>query len=340
MNSVAPKPKVAILRMLRDIGGEVSSSEITRGLEAYGLSLSSRTVRLYLKKMEAAGLVEQATRGRGGGRRITPAGIREIDDAVVFDRVGFTAAKLDRLAWEVDFDLDTRAGKVVLNVTVINKADVPHALREMTAVFRAGLCVGSYAALIPEGERLSDVVIPDNHMGIGTICSVTINGILLNYRISMLSRFGAVVEIRNGEPARFTDLIAYEGSTLDPLEIFIKAGLTSVHSAAITGNGRVGAGLREVPTSALPQVETLKQRLDAAGLGSMMLIGKPNQPVLSFPVQEGRTGVVLFGGLNPAAAVEEAGIPTMNKALCTLYDFDQLIHFHDLYGPAVDMSRQ
>lgn len=339
MHHIDPKHQVAILSVLRDSRDAVSSTEIARAIQAYGLEMSARTIRLYLQHMEQDGLVARAKRGRTGGRQITSRGIAELDDAAVLDRIGFTAARVDRLAWEMDFDLERVRGRVVLNLTLIPEAYLAHAVREMLTVFRAGFGMGRFVALLREGETAESLVIPPGHVGVGTVCSVTVNGVLLNDRVPAASRFGAVLEIRNGSPARFTDLIAYDGTTLDPLEVFIKAGLTSVGRAAVTGNGRIGASFREVPTAALSTVYAIKKRLEKAGLGSVLLIGKPNQPVLDIPVQEGRTGILVVGGLNPAAAVEEAGIATTNTALCTLYDVNKLIHYQDLSHAAAEFQR-
>ena len=337
--TIDSKEQLAILRVLRDGGSSaVSSAHIARAIEAYGFDMSARTVRLHLQKMADLGLVADAKRGRGGGREITPRGLTELEDAAVLDRIGFTAAKVDRLAWEMGYDVTTGVGRVVLNVTLIKQAYLMQAVREMSAVFRAGLGMGQFAALIGEGEDADSLTVPEGYVGLGTVCSVTVNGVLLNARIPTISRFGAVLELRDAEPARFTDLIAYEGTTLDPLEMFIKARLTNVHDAAITGNGRIGASFREVPTSALPVVSDIRDALQRAGLGGVLLIGKPNQPLLDIPVHEGRTGLIVVGGLNPAAAVEEAGIGTENRALCTLCDVNRLIHYRDLAKAAADMG--
>ena len=66
------------------------------------------------------------------------------------------------------------------------------------------------------GEKIGDVLIPEGKIGIGTVCSVTINGIFLKAGIPVTSRFGGVVETENGKPTRFISLISYEGSSLDP----------------------------------------------------------------------------------------------------------------------------
>jgi repressor of nif and glnA expression len=200
----------------------------------------------------------------------------------------------------------------------------------MVPVFDAGLGMGVYATKAREGEQIGHFVVPKGKIAIGSVCSVTVNGVLLKAGIPTTSRFGGVLELHDGVPYRFTDMIHYEGTSLDPLEIFIKGGLTSVRQAASTGNGRIGAGFREVPTAALGELERVRAILKEAGLGGIMMIGKPNQPLLDIPVTDGRTGVIVAGGLNPASAVEEAGIPTTNHALSCLYEFGDLAHYTEL----------
>jgi len=329
-----PKEKVAILRVLRDASQPLGGDAIARGIQAFGLDLSGRTVRLYLKEMEQSGLVGPAGRGRKGGRLITALGLEEIKNALILDRVGFTAARVDELACRMTFDLDSRRGQIVLNVTTLEQRHLAAAVRAMVPVFQAGLGMGNCVAVARGGERLGDLHIPPGKVGIGTVCSVTFNGVLLKACIPTVSRFGGVLELRDGKPVRFTDVIYYDGTSLDPLEVFIKGGLTRVCNAARTGNGRIGASFREVPTAALRKVEKIGRELALVGLGGILLAGKPNQPLLEFPVHEGRTGFILNGGLNPAAALQEAGIPSDSVALGTLFEFGKLIHFHRLLETA------
>jgi len=339
ISDIDPRHKLALLRALRDAGRALSSADVARGMQAYGVDLSPRTVRMHMMRMEEDGLVSAARRGRGGGRAITPAGLTELDDAGTVDRLGFTSAKVDRLACQMRFDTRTRQGTVVINLTVIEAAYLTHAVREMAAVYRAGWGVGSFAAVIAEGQRVGTVTVPPRHIAIGTVCSVTANAVLLNARVPAISRFGAVLELRDRKPVRFTDIISYEGTTLDPLEVFVKAGLTDVRTAAITGSGRIGVSFREVPTPALPEVERAQRELERCGLGCILCIGRPNQPLLDFPVHDGRTGLLVTGGLNPAAAIEEAGIRTANFALTTLWDYSKLVHYRDLQRVALDLIR-
>ncbi len=316
--------------MLRDTNQPVGSTTIAQEIEAQGFEVSPRTIRLYLQQMEQEGLVAQARRGRNGGRAITPKGIEEIKDALVTDRIGFTAAKVDTLAWRITFDLDTAVGLIVLNVSMIDEFSLEAAINEMMPVFKAGLGMGEYVVIGTEGEQWGDFHIPPGRIAVGTVCSVALNGILLNSRIPTLSRFGGVIEVHEGRPVRFTDVIYYDGTSLDPLEIFITGGLTSVREAARTGHGRIGVSFREIPTAALAQVDRIHKKMERMGLGGILMQGKPNQSLLEFPVHEGRTGIIVKGGLNPVAAVQEVGIPTRNFALCTLLEFNRLIHYTQL----------
>jgi hypothetical protein len=60
------------------------------------------------------------------------------------------------------------------------------------------------------------------------------------------------------------------------------------------------------------------------------MLGRPGQPLLGISVGRERVGLIVPGGLNPVAAVEEAGIETENKALTALIDYSKLKSFWDI----------
>jgi hypothetical protein len=184
--------------------------------------------------------------------------------------------------------------------------------------------------LFKPGETVGELVVPDGYLGIGTVCSITVNGVLLAHGIPVISRFGGLLEIRSGHASRFTALISYDGTSLDPLEVFIKSGMTDYTGAVKDGNGRIGASLREVPASSRRQVVDLAERLREVGLGGFMEIGLPGQPLLEIPINEGRIGAVVIGGLNPVAIVEEAGIEVLSRALSALVDYGRLFSYTEL----------
>jgi hypothetical protein len=264
------------------------------------------------------------------GRRITPKGEEELKSAFVIEKVGFVASRIDSLTYQMDFSLRKQKGSIILNVSVVNEQDFTRAIHQIELVFRAGWGMGRFIFLGVPGSEVGKQKIENGKVAIGTVCSVTINGILLDEGIHTTARFGGLLEVVKGKPFRFTEIINYDGSSIDPLEIFIKGGMTSVHQAVLTGNGKIGASFREVPSVALAKVEKIKKKLEDIGLGGILMLGKPGRSLLDIPVSEGRVGMIVAGGLNPVSAVEESGIATENVAMHSLFEFDQLIPFWEL----------
>ena len=60
------------------------------------------------------------------------------------------------------------------------------------------------------------------------------------------------------------------------------------------------------------------------------MLGKPGRPLLDIPVSEGSTGMIVVGGLNPLAAVEETGIPTENLAMKLLFNFNKMVPYTEI----------
>lgn len=190
---------------------------------------------------------------------------------------------------------------------------------------KAGLCVSELVATASEGERLGGVVVPSGRIGFATVCSVVINGILLKSGIPMESRFGGVLEIRDSKPRRFVAIINYGGTSLDPSEQYIRAGMTSVGDTARTGNGKILANFREIPAPSRSIVEEVIARLKEAGIGGVYALGNTSEPVCQIAVGLNRVGVVLLDGLNPVAAAVEAGVYAENIAESGMIDFQQLV---------------
>ncbi|HPP07027.1 MAG TPA: DUF128 domain-containing protein, partial [Syntrophorhabdaceae bacterium] len=165
--------------------------------------------------------------------------------------------------------------------------------------------------------------------GIGTICSITLNGIFLKSGIPITSRYGGVIEIIDGKPLRFTSLISYEGSSIDPLEIFIKSKMTDVLGAVRVSTGKILASFREIPIVSLDEAQNLTKKLSTKGFNGIFIYGKPNQPLLDIPVGVDKVGMIVVGGLNPIAAVEESGIYTESMAMSTLFEFSKLQSFNE-----------
>ena len=146
----------------------------------------------------------------------------------------------------------------------------------------------------------------------------------------MDSRFGGVLQLENDRPARFTELIHYNGSSLDPSEVFIKADMTSVGTAVLTGNGEVLANFREIPAICRNIAERIIAQLEGANIHGVLLMGGTSEPVCEIPVELNRVGVVLVGGLNPVACAKEAGIEAENHGMNAVIDYEQLINYREV----------
>ncbi len=300
---------------------------ISEDLASMGHTMSERSVRLYLKEMDAAGLT--CPRGRKG-RCITELGIAELESSRVMERLGFFSARIDSMTYRMDFDIMSRHGSVVVNVTLVDARQLSGRLDIMCSVFEHGFAMGSLVGLLGPGERIGKTFVPDGMAGICTVCSITLNGVLLKYGVPTNSRFGGLLEVRDGRPLRFVDAIMYEGTTIDPLEVFIRSGMTDYVGAITTGNGLIGASLREFPSDSRGLVADVATKLEDAGLGAFMMIGQPSQTLLEIPVSEGKVGAVVIGGLNPVAVLEETGVRAESRALAGLLDYGSLFHFDEL----------
>ena len=326
---------VAILRVLRNAAGPLGAERIARELEAAGTRLSERAVRGYLAQADSNGWTQNLGRR---GRRLTNAGQQESDSALVIDKVGFVASRVDTLAYQMTFHPRSLDGTIILNMSTVAVPDAAAAIRQVMKVYQANLGMGRRLAVGRPGEMLGSVDVPKDRLMIGTLCSVSINGVFQRACVPTRSRFGGLLQIENGQPKRFTQIINYDGTSLDPLEIFIRGHMTSVAQAARTGSGIIGASFREVPTVALPEVRRLSRLCEKVGLGGLMAVGLPNQPLLDIPVAQGCVGLIVCGGLNPIAAVVESGIATTSAAMHSLCNFSDLTDYATLQDYAREFA--
>ncbi|MFN3739359.1 MAG: DUF128 domain-containing protein [Thermodesulfovibrionales bacterium] len=321
------KTLIAILKVLDRQNGIIGSREISRQLKTYGIDLTERAVRYHLKILDERGYTEVFGKE---GRRITDKGRTELQHALVYEKTSFVITKIETLSYQTSFNIDTLEGDVILNVSFIPEDAIENALKIMKPVFSSPYVMSTNFIIKKAGERISDVTVPAGKVGIGTVCSITINGIFLRAGIPVTSRFGGVVEINDKKPVRFLSLISYEGSSLDPHEVFIKSKMTAVIDAVKKGKGKILASYREIPAVCLEKVKEIAKSLAKKGIGGILLIGSPNRPILGIPPGIDRAGIVVVGGLNPIAAIQESGIETESAAMSTLFCYTKLVNFKEL----------
>ena len=326
----------AILTILDKCSAVTGSRELSRKLTKHGVELTERTVRYYLKQLDSQGYTEVFGKE---GRKITDRGRQELRHSHVSDKIGFVISRIETLSYMTTLDLASMEGDVILNVSWFPRKNLRKALALLKPVFASPFVMSDRVMLADEGEEIGEARVPKGMTALGTICSVTINGIFLKAGIPVASRYGGVVETAESEPQRFLSLISYAGSSLDPLEIFIKSNMTAVSEAVAGRNGRILASFREIPVVCLDKAAKLARTLEDRGIRGILMIGSPNKPLLEVPVGIDKAGIVIIGGLNPVAVLEEHGIATESKAMSTLFEYSHLVPFKELMHPAISLAK-
>ncbi|NLF32198.1 MAG: DUF128 domain-containing protein, partial [Planctomycetes bacterium] len=190
----------AVLSVLGDTDGPLNSRTITQLLLSAGQRISERTVRLYLKEADDLGLTE--SHGRRG-RVLTEAGHAELRISQVIRRVGYLSGMIDRMTYQMTFDLHTRSGTVVVNTSVVDAEPLMEYADEICRVYERGYAMGRLLTLLKPGERIGKILIPEGKLGFCTVCSVTLNGVMLKHGVPITSRFGGLIELQDGSATRF-----------------------------------------------------------------------------------------------------------------------------------------
>jgi len=328
-NSESERKTAEILQILSQYNEPIGALTIARELEKTGISIGERGVRYYLEVLDEHGLTKKHS---NLGRTLTEKGKEELKNTLVFDRVGFVISKISSMAYQTTFNPYTFEGKIIVNLSYIDKNKIDEALDIIKEVFNVGLCVAPYIKIFEEGEEFKTTIVSKGKVGLATTCSITVDGVLLKAGIPTDPKYGGTVQMRpvkEGdmmmiEALRFTDLIAYEGSSLDPLEVFMARGMTSVNEVISGGHGKILANFREIPAIAKESVEDILERLEKVNFIPALQVGEVNRPLLSVPVDRDRFGMAIVGGINAMAAIEEKGIKTETNAITDLIEIKKM----------------
>ena len=288
---------IEILRILKEHQDPVGAKRLSELMSERGFVLSDRAVQYYLSYLDTMGFTEKVG---NQGRILTPVGLEETDNALVDDRIGFIISKLERLAYRSTFDPVTSTGDVAYNLSIVPSESAEQVKTAFDEVVKSGCGFFNSYRIIDHDPR-----IPHGHVGFITICSISMDGVFQRRGIPVRMAFGGRLEIENGVPRQFKDLIAYRGTTIDPLELFISSGLTSISGFARSKTGIALANVREVPCAARPQVEETIRQMNACGFVFPVIMG--NQ-VFNLPLNPYRLSIVAFSGLNYIGNTVEHGI--------------------------------
>jgi len=321
IDSMVQRKLIEILRILFENKEPIGARLIADRMNERGYPIGERGVRYHLRILDERGLTQ---RQGYDGRVITEPGVKELKDALVGDRVGFIITRIEKLIYDTTFNLKTGEGKVIINVSIIDKNDFDRTMEVLKHVVYDGYSISPYIKLIDEGTVTSDIEIPEGKLGIATMCSITIDGILLKTGIPVNPKYGGLLEVKDRKPTHFDELIVYNGTTIDPMRIFMSKKMTRVLPAVDTGSGRLLANLREIPATSLSEAEKVLGSAMDAGIVGIAEIGKSGKSVLNAPVDTGKVGVVVYAGTNAMAAVEESGINVDTYPISTIIDFGEL----------------
>jgi hypothetical protein len=288
---------IEILRILREHQEPVGAKRLSELMAERGFVLSDRAVQYYLSYLDTMGFTEKIG---NQGRVLTSNGRQETDNALVDDRIGFIISKLERLAYRTTFDPATSTGDVAYNLSIVPEASADSTKAAFDEVIKAECGFFSSYRIIDSDPR-----IPRGSVGFISICSISMDGVFQRKGIPVKMAFGGRLEIEQGIPKRFRDLIGYRGTTIDPLELFISSGLTSIAGFARSKSGIALANVREVPSAAKEQVVETIRLMNTCGFIFPVSIG--NQ-VFNLPENPFRLSIVAFSGLNFIANSVEHGI--------------------------------
>lgn len=228
----------------------------------------------------------------------------------------FLLSKIWNLIENVDFNINTQKGGIISNISYIDKYDCERVIEIMEATYSENPeYINPYYKII---EHPTD----DDKIGVGTICSLSIDGILIKNGIMSNPRYGGLLELSN--PPLFVDLISYNGSSIDPHKVFIAKEMTSIHKSI--GPNRILASIKEIPYIAREYaVETL-EHLKNIGF-SVYKIGKPRELIYNAKVDNYNFGVVTGSGLNQISAIKEDNIDIDVKAMEMIIPFEKMNRF-------------
>lgn len=228
-------------------------------------------------------------------------------------KIPFILSKSWNLIQQVDFDIEKQKGNIIANVSYLNKDNLDDAMEIMEDAYNNNpKYINPYYKILPHPEN-------DDKVGIATICSLSIDGILIKNGIMSNPKFSGLLELT--EPPLFIDMISYNGTTLDPHKIFLSKNMTSISNA--DGPNKILASVKEIPYITRDHAVEILNILNNIGF-SIYKIGKPRELVYNSKVDNYNFGVITGGGLNSIGAIKEQGIDLEIKAVEKLVKFEKM----------------
>ncbi|PWR75393.1 NrpR regulatory domain-containing protein [Methanospirillum stamsii] len=242
----------------------------------------------------------------------------------------FVSHQIEDFAMQVTFNPTEGTGTVVYNLSLVRSSDLEHTLAVFRATCEAGVSPSGLIKILKEGEIIEGFTIPKDQCGILTLCSTNLDGLLLQRGIPFNPIGGGVIEVADNIPKRFTHLIKYEYTTIDPLQVLVSQEITSALQVIKNGNGSLLGNIRECHMEAEEQVEEVLEELTDGYFTGILDLGLPNTPCLGVAVDPQYMGLAALGGTNWIAALKEEGIHVTMQAMKGLTDVSNMQFISEL----------
>ena len=214
---------------------------------------------------------------------------------------------------QVDYDIETNEGNIVANISYLDRLDLDDALTIMKRTYK------NLPKYMNPLFNIVDHPSDESKVGIATVCSLSIDGILINNGIMSTPRYGGLLEL--GKPPLFVEMISYDGSSIDPHKIFIFKNLTQISKRK--NPKKILASIKEVPYIARPECKAILDKINENGF-PIFKVGKPRELVYNAKVDNYNFGIVTGSGLNSIAAIKEKGIAIEAKAVETILPIEDM----------------
>jgi len=307
---------IEIMRVIHENDKPIGARAIADELNTRGYDIGERAVRYHLRILDERGF----TRKHGyAGRTLTEMGESEMNDALIGDRFGFVISRIEEMAFRTTYNPETGDGVVPVNISYFDKDDLETVIDVVSYTAHSGYMISPRVKIIEEDEEF--IFLPPGKIGIATVCSDTFDGLLLKAGIPVEPSYGGILQIANRKPVCFLDLISYNGTSIDPIEIFMNRKTTSVLEVLEKGEGKILANVRQINSSAYDRVTEIIKQAEKAGLGSCFPPGEIDESLFGAPVEIGKFGIAIVGGINGICALEETGIKIETNPVSTVLEY-------------------
>ncbi|MFZ2498297.1 MAG: DUF128 domain-containing protein [Methanosarcina sp.] len=310
---------IEIMRVIHESDKPIGARAIADELNNRGYDIGERAVRYHLRILDERGFT---SKHGYAGRTLTELGESEMNDALIGDRFGFVISRIEEMAFRTTYNPETGDGVVAVNISYFDKDDLETVIDVISYTAHSGYMISPRVRIFEEDEEL--MFMPPGKIGIATVCSVTFDGLLLKAGIPVEPSYGGILQIENRKPARFLDLISYSGTSIDPIKIFMNRKTTSVLEVLEKGEGKILANMRQINSSAYEKAMEVIKGAEKAGLGNYFPPGEIDEPLLGAPVETGKFGIAVVGGINGICALEETGIKIETNPISTVLEYRTL----------------